>query len=215
MGITGHHLRLQPHLPQQLRHRRIERTGRLVHQHHRRLHRQRPADGHALLLPAAQLPGVRVRLVRQSDTIEQPPGFHGRHRRGLPTHVDGRFHQVLQDGHVREEVELLEHKARLLSHLLQQCRIASTIQPRTQAQTTDFDVTCVKRLQPVQTPQQRALAPARRPDEHRHFARRHVQIRALQHLQRPKRLVHAANVNHAASPRASRRSSRRAKTDNG
>jgi hypothetical protein len=48
---------------------RVEGAGGLVEQHHLRVHRQRPGDGHALLLAARELRGVGVGLLGQS-----PPG---------------------------------------------------------------------------------------------------------------------------------------------
>src|SRR5215470_3760345 len=43
----------------------------LVEEHQGRLHRQRPRDRHALLLPARELAGVGVDLVREPDPREQ------------------------------------------------------------------------------------------------------------------------------------------------
>jgi hypothetical protein len=52
-------------------HLRVERRGRLVEEHHGRVHRQRPGDGDALLLPAGQLRGVLVGLAGDADPLEQ------------------------------------------------------------------------------------------------------------------------------------------------
>ena len=45
----------------------VERRGRLVEEHQLGVHRERPGDRHALLLPTGELAGVGVRLVLQAD----------------------------------------------------------------------------------------------------------------------------------------------------
>src|SRR5699024_3127149 len=49
----------------------VEGAGRFVEEHHLRLHRQGARDRHPLLLPAGELIGVGVGLVRQSDLLQQ------------------------------------------------------------------------------------------------------------------------------------------------
>jgi hypothetical protein len=49
----------------------VERRGRLVEEHHLRLHGERPGDGHPLLLTARELARVLVRLLGDLDPLEQ------------------------------------------------------------------------------------------------------------------------------------------------
>ena len=54
---------------------RIERRGRLVEQHHLRLHRQGAGDRHALLLAARQMRRIVVALLGDADLGEQRLGL--------------------------------------------------------------------------------------------------------------------------------------------
>ena len=45
--------------------------GRLVEEHQLRVHRQRPGDGHPLLLATGELRRVGRRLVAEADLLEQ------------------------------------------------------------------------------------------------------------------------------------------------
>ena len=80
---------------------RVERRGRLVEQHHLRLHRQRPGDRRALLLAAREMGRIVVALVGDADLGEQRLGAGDRFRARLPQHVHRRLDQVLQHRHVR------------------------------------------------------------------------------------------------------------------
>ena len=64
-GQALHHVE---DLPDQLG---VERRGRLVEEHQRRLHGQRPGDRHPLLLAAGEGAGVLVRPLREPDPLEQ------------------------------------------------------------------------------------------------------------------------------------------------
>ena len=55
-------------LPGQLR---VQRRGRLIKAENIRMHRQRPGDGHPLLLPAGELMRIEVPLLRQADFFEK------------------------------------------------------------------------------------------------------------------------------------------------
>jgi hypothetical protein len=79
-------------------HLRVERRGGLVEEQSVRLHRQRPSDGHALLLAAGQLTRVLGRLVGDTDPFEQFSPAPLRDGPGLPTHLD------------RTEGDLVEHR---------------------------------------------------------------------------------------------------------
>ena len=92
----------------------VQRRGRLVEQHQLRVHRQRPGDRDALLLPTGELRGVGVELVRQPHPGEQ----FARARafacsRADALDADRRAGGVLQRRHVAEQVEVLEDHADL------------------------------------------------------------------------------------------------------
>ena len=61
-------------------HLRVERRGRLVEEHHLRVHGQRAGDGDALLLAAGELGRVLVGLVGDADPVEQLAGRASRPR---------------------------------------------------------------------------------------------------------------------------------------
>ena len=76
-------------------------------------HGQCPGDGDPLLLTAGELLRVGVSPVAESDSVQQRLRFGGDFVPGAPKHMDWRFHDVLQHGHVREQIEALEHYARV------------------------------------------------------------------------------------------------------
>ena len=69
----GVHLVVQPAQPvaQLLADLRVERAERLVEQQHRRLHRERPGQRHALALAARELRGHPVAELREVHEVEQ------------------------------------------------------------------------------------------------------------------------------------------------
>ena len=67
-------LQAQELVLQLLAHHRVDRRERLVHEHHRRVGRERPGDADALLLSAGELRGVPVtELGGEADPLEQLP----------------------------------------------------------------------------------------------------------------------------------------------
>src|SRR5690606_28469478 len=74
---------------------------------------QGTGDRDALLLTAGQLGRVGTLPVGQTDDPQQLPGPGLRLLPGRAVHDHRRFDQVLQHGHVWEQVELLEHHADL------------------------------------------------------------------------------------------------------
>src|SRR5690606_15707193 len=86
---------------------RIEPGKRLVHQQDRRAGRQRPRQGDALLLTARQHMRIGVGIGGQAYPLQRPAplliGF-------LPAEGGETEAHILEDGHVREEREILEHQ---------------------------------------------------------------------------------------------------------
>ena len=98
------------HLAGQLR---VKGGGRLVKQQHFGLEGDGAGDGHALLLPAGELVGVKVLAVEHTHLFQHlVGGLIG----GGAVHATGgdkALQHILLDGHVAEEVEVLEHIAHL------------------------------------------------------------------------------------------------------
>jgi hypothetical protein len=150
---------------------RVERAERLVHQHHRRVGRERAGDSDALALPARELRRVAPRhLVRQADQLEQlgdarvdaaaVPAEHARQRG-----------DVLADRLVREQPDLLDHVADLAPQLR---RLALA-----HALAVDEHVAAGELDHAVDAAHRRRLAGAGRADEHADLARGHVQREAV------------------------------------
>ncbi len=85
----------------------VERARGLVRQQHRRLGGERPGDRQALALPARELPGVGLRLVREAHEVEQfeRPFAPGGARRPPEPQRQGHIGRRVA---VRQEVEVLE-----------------------------------------------------------------------------------------------------------
>ena len=171
----------------------VERRGRLVEQHQLRLHRQRPGDRHALLLAAGQRHRVGVELVAEADAVEQ---LASRAARASPRStlgdLDRRQRHVLERGHVREQVEVLEDHpdlgplARDLA-LVQLVQLAALLAVADQL-AVDRQPAGVDLLQVVDAAQERRLARARRPEQAHHLAAVDLEVIPLSTSRRPKRL---------------------------
>ena len=175
-------------------HFRVERAGRLVEQHHIRVHGQRAHDGDALLLPAGKRRRIRVCLFGQAHALEQ---FHGALVRLLLGHhfqMDGRERDVFQHGLVREQVELLKHHAHTLADVVD-------------VHTPLHDVRALKdhlagrgHFQQVEAAQKRGFARTAGADHHELFPLGDVLVHAAQHVIVAKKLVQILNVNHWRAP---------------
>ncbi|KAG1168118.1 hypothetical protein G6F35_017533 [Rhizopus arrhizus] len=118
-GQVGHHVQ---HL---VDHLGVKRRGRLVKQHHHRVHRQRARDRHALLLAARQFAGVLVLVRRQAYALKQRQRPHAGLVLAPAQHLDLAQAQVLGHRQVREQFEVLEHHARHRPQLGQVARSRS------------------------------------------------------------------------------------------
>ena len=205
--VARHHHHRHAGARQVLHHRQdlahqlgVQRRGRFVEQHQLRVHGQGAGDGNPLLLPARELRGILSMLAGQPDAIEQPggavPGPGG--RRAL--HPDRRLDHVLQRGHVRKQVELLEHHPDVAPHA---CHLAlgQLIQFAAMLAVADQlaghpDPATVDGFQVVDTGQQRALARSGRADDAHHATGRHVHVDVAQHLARSVALRQATDLQH-------------------
>ena len=184
---------LAHHVQHFLHHFRVQRRSGLIKEHHARLHGQRPGNGHALLLTARERMRVLVGMVFQAHAGQQRHGpFTGLLAREL-AHAARRQREVVQHRQVREQVELLEHHAHFLAQGFQPLAVVIDLDA------VDDDATGIVPLQPVQHPQEGALARAGGAHDHGHLAgvetRRHVG----QHLMLTKALADVAHLDQGAA----------------
>ena len=145
----------------------VQRGRGFVTQQHAGLGRQRPRNGHPLLLAARQLGRVVIQLVDQAHhlgTLAHP------RRNGSPVMpaVDAqRESDVVGHRGVLQQVELLEDHADLLAGIAQPLLVQ-----RRQLLAGHEDPTAVGALQQVHQPQQRGLACTTAPDEPQRIATR-------------------------------------------
>ena len=111
-------------------------------------------------------------------------------------HVDRRFDDVLQDRHVRPEIEALEHHRELGPDPRKLARILglqAAVTPAAQHDLLagDDDPALVRRLQQVDAAQERALAGAAGAQDRDHVALGRRHRHALEHLDRAELLLDA------------------------
>ena len=176
-------LQLVDQLLDALRGDRIERRRRLVHQEDLGLDRQRPGDAQPLLLaarerqrrgvqPVADLVPERRRLQAGLDPAAQ---VVARRRQAVDAQAVG---DVLED-RLRERVRLLEHHADAPPQGddvdARRVDVLAVDEDRAFDPGARDDV-----VHPVQRPEERGLAAARRADERRHLVRMNLEVDALE-----------------------------------
>ncbi len=147
----------------------VERRGRLVEEHQLRLHRQRPRDRDPLLLAAGELGRVAVGLVGQPDLGELLAADRERFVLLQLLDPDRRLDDILQRGHMREEVEVLKHHADVapLPRRLARVQLVQLVAALlvTDEHTVDVEATGIDDLEMVDAPQEGRLARAGRADQ--------------------------------------------------
>src|SRR6478672_3718920 len=182
------------HVEDLLDHLRVECGGRLVEEHHLRLHRQCTGDRDPLLLAAGELSGVLLGLVADADPVEQLARLLLGGFLLLPADLDRAERDVLEDRLVGEEVEALEHHPDLGAQrgeglaLLRQ-RLA-----------VERDRALVDRLEAVDRAAQRRLARARRADDHDDLAALHGEVDVLEGVELSEVLLHVAQHDEGLAP---------------
>ena len=192
-ALGGQLLHHRQHLADQLR---VQRAGRFVEQHHPRLHGDGAGDGDALLLAARQ-PGRVVRgLVAQPDLVQRRAGQRLGLGAGQAADPFQPLGHVLQRGHVRPQVELLEHHADVAPHLAQAAPRHQPPAGRVIADqlAVDADLAGVIAFQEVDAAQQRRLARPGRADQAGHLSGRDVQADIPQRLEGAVELVDPGHV---------------------
>lgn len=114
--------------------------------------------------------------------------------RGGAEHLDWRFDDVFQRGHVREQVETLEHHADVATlagdvalRIAHQAAVAALAIAHGTA--VDADAPALDVFEQVDAADKGGLARARGADQHHHFTAPYLQGDALEDLQRAERLV--------------------------
>lgn len=165
---------------------RVERGGRLVEEHDAGIERQRAGDRHTLLLTAGKLARIMPGAVAEADRIEFLPRPILRLRPAHAAHRHQRLRDIAERGHMRPEVELLEHHADpapYLADLPGGELHATALRGPVEAEriSVDRDIAVRRLLQEGDAAEQRALARARRPDQAGDLPLRHVEIDPVEH----------------------------------
>ena len=189
----GHH-----HVQDLGDHLGVQGGGRLVEEHDLRLHGEGPRDRHPLLLAARELSRIRRGLVRDVDLDQEIHRDPLRLRAGAPACPDRRQRDVLQHGHVRVEVELLEDHADV-SPEPRQIEAGRLHVAPVHGQPSRLD-----RLESVHAADQCALPRAAGPTHHEDLAACDFQIDVLEDVELAEPLVHPLEADDRADCRAHR-----------
>ena len=151
---------------------RIERAERLVHQQERRVCREGPREPDPLTLPARQLGRVPLGVARlEPDELQQLVASL-RDPFLVPAEEPRHDADVVRDGHVREEADLLDHVADATPQLDER--------QVTHGSTVDPDVSRVERDQPVDHLEGGRLAATRGSDQHTEGAGRDLERQVVE-----------------------------------
>ncbi len=182
---------------------RIEGARDLVEQEDVGLHRERTHDRNALLLTAGESIGEFIGLGLQPEAAQQLIGARSRLVIAQAEHLARCKGHVLAHGHMREEVERLEHDADLAAD-------GVLVDPaRRDVETLDQDPAAVDRLQQIDAPQERRLARPACSDQTHDLVVVDGEIDATQHLELAEPLVEPFDPQgrfvHATPPACRRR----------
>ena len=170
LGQVPHHFQHLAH------HLGVQSGGRLVKEHHIRLHAQRAHDGDPLLLAAGELAGIGVGPVRQTYPLQKAHSLGLGLLLALALQLHGRDGQILHNIHMGEQVELLEHHSHFLAVLVDVRVFVGDIHPLKK------HVPLRWLLQQVQAAQKGALAGTRRSHHKYHVARMNIHVDSAQHV---------------------------------
>src|SRR5262250_22848 len=128
---------------------------------------------------------MAIGLVGNAHAGQEITGDLRRLGAGQTLHLHGGKRDVLQHRHVREEIEGLEDHADLGAKLCQAPAVAGD------GVAVHEDLALLDRLEPVDAPDESALARTGGPAHHHHFARRDVEAHVLEHVVGAEPLAHA------------------------
>jgi hypothetical protein len=166
----------------------VERRRHLVEQHDLWPHGERTRDGDALLLAAGKLRGVVALLRPEPDQFKQVGGARFGVRPLHAEHRNRRLDAVLHRGHVREQVERLEHHADLRPDLadvidIRRHQLAVPLHMGERL-ALDPDHAVVDRLQRHQHAQHGGLARTGRSDDRDLLAALYLEVEPVENGQR-------------------------------
>ncbi len=155
-----------------------------------------------MLLATREFDRVAVALVGQADASEQFQGFFVRLFGRTLEHLAWPFDDVLQHGHVRKQVETLEHHAGGQA-LAGDLRLVEFVQlvaddPVTHQFAVDPEAALVDFFQLVDAAQQSAFAGAGRADDAQHFALLDFDVDVLERVEMVVVLVQAHGLDDAS-----------------
>jgi len=213
------HSEIRDHREHFVRQPRVERRGRLVEQQHIGLHRQRPGNRHPLLLSARERVRKGLRITFEPDARQQGFGAGARRGRGETEDPARGLLDIARRAQVGKQMKALEHHADAQAHRAQRRRVAALAHPRVEPVTGDLHLPFGERRQIVERAQQRALTPARWPNQCHHLAAADAEIDPAQHFraaQAGAQLPYRQDGGFAhVGTGTRRRSSERARRDNG
>ncbi len=128
----------------------VEGAGGFVKEHDFGFHAEGTGDRYPLLLAAGKLVGIGSGFLQKADFVEEEPGDFSAFSRGLFEDFLGGEGEVVEDGHVGEEVELLEHHAHLGAELSQ---LLSREVGLGEVDAVDPELAAVDGFETVETPQ--------------------------------------------------------------
>ncbi len=167
-------------------HFRVQRRSRLVEQHHLGFHAQAAGDRHPLLLSTRQLGRIFVGLLGDVYPIQVMHRQVSRLGPRRATVADRTQRQVIQDGHVREQVETLKHHADLAADLL------DILHVRAHLGTVDHDGADLMRLELIDAADHGGFSRPRRTADHNLFAFANGQVDVMQSAEIVVPFTHAA-----------------------
>src|SRR5450759_1357486 len=179
-GQLAHH---GENLPDELG---VKSRGGLVEEHQLRLHGHGASDGDSLLLATRELGGIGRGLVLQTNSREQCDRMLADLSLLLTLDLYWRFHDVLDRGLVREQVEPLEDHTDLATlsrdGLVVQAMQSATAVLVAHQVAIHPDPAAVNGLELVDTAQEGGLARARGAEQADHLSLVHVHVDALEDL---------------------------------
>ena len=174
-------------------HFRVQGRGGLVEEHHLGLHGQSADNGDALLLAAGELGGIGIGPVSQAHPGQQPQRLSVGLGLGHPLGAHRRQGDILADGHVGEEIEVLEHHAHLAADGVDVHLGVGNVG------TFKGDGALCRRLQQVQAPQEGGFAGAGGADDDHLFTGVDVLVDVVQHQVVAEGFGESLNVDHFAA----------------
>ncbi len=175
-------------------HFRIQCGSGFVKEHDFRLHRQRPGNGHPLLLASGELGRIAMDLFRNSDLGHQVVGDLFGLFPGLFSDLHRGQDDIFESGLMRIKVELLEDH----SHLgPQPGDVGFWV---IQGHPVDDDIAALDQFQPVDATDERALSRTARSADHDDLPWMNGEIDILQDLEGPEPFVHFPEFNHNGRP---------------